>query len=459
MFSRLNSIMLVTVFLGAVSSIPYLFHFDIGRLATFIFPQRTGITSTHLFFFQFLVLNALYLSAIYLIFKKTHQSGRGRGLLLVLFLFSVFFRFSLVGATPQFSSDMYRYVWDGRVQSEGINPYVHPPSSDSLASLRDKAIYPHINRKSFPTIYPAGAQIFFLASYGLVGDSIRGFKVVLVFFDVLTMIVLIALLRNYGLEETRFVVYAWNPLVILEIAHSGHLEGFFVFLVVLAFFLLSIDKKALGVLSLACASVTKIYPALLLPAFINRGERIKSLSIFFSCVLLFYLPYMSAGKKMVGFLPIYFKNPYESFNLGLKYFLMHMFPRLDYFLLTKILVGIVLAAGFIVFFRDKEKEEVLKYSFILISLQIILMPAALHPWYVVWLIPLLAFYPSPAWLLFSCMVVFSYLKYGSPEGRMDPWILYLEYIPLFLLLVADYLVRQWRSPDWFPWRPKHSTVL
>ena len=331
MFSRLNSIILVTVLLGAVSSTAYFFHFDLGRLAKFVFPHRTDITSTHLFFFQFLLLNALYFFVVYIVFKRPHQPGRSRGLLLVLFLFAVFFRLCLVGSTPQLSSDMYRYVWDGRVQSQGINPYVHPPSSDSLASLRDKAIYPHINRKSFPTIYPAGAQIFFLATHKLVGDSIRGLKAVFVLFDVLTMIVLIALLRTYGLQETRFVVYAWNPLVILEISHSGHLEGFSVFLVVLAFFLYSIDKKTLGVLSLACASATKIYPALLLPAFINRGERIKSLSIFFSCLLVFYLPYVSAGKKMLGFLPIYFRDPYESFNLGLKYFLMHMFPRLDYF--------------------------------------------------------------------------------------------------------------------------------
>jgi len=377
----------------------------------------------------------------------------------VHFPFAVLFRLCLVGATPQLSSDMYRYVWDGRVQSQGINPYVHPPSSDSLASLRDKAIYPHINRKSSPTIYPAGAQIFFLASHVLVGDSVRGLKAVLVLFDVLTMIVLIALLSTYELRETRFVVYAWNPLVIIEISYSGHLEGFFVFLVVLAFFLHSRDKKTLGVLSLACASATKIYPALLLPAFINRGERIKSLSIFFSCVLVFYLPYVSAGKKMLGFLPIYFRDPYESFNLGLKHFLMQMFPRLDYFLLTRILGGIVLAAGLIVYIKHKEKEEVLKYSFILISLQLIFMPAALHPWYVVWLIPILAVYPSPAWLIFSCTVAFSYLKYGSPEGIMAPWILYVEYIPLFLLLLLDYFLRQRVSQEWFPWRTNRFTVL
>jgi alpha-1,6-mannosyltransferase len=452
MFSRLNSIILVTVLLGASSSTAYFFFSDLGRLAKFLSPHWPGVTSAHLFFFQFLLLNALYFFLVYLLFKRPLQPDRSRGLLLVLFLFAVFFRLCLVGSTPQLSSDIYRYVWDGRVQSQGINPYVHPPSSDSLASLRDKAIYPHINRKNFPTIYPAGAQIFFLASYWLVGDSIRGLKSILVLFDVLTMIVLIALLRTHGLQETRFAVYAWNPLVILEIAHSGHLEGFFIFLVVLAFLLHSINKKTLGVVSLACASSTKIYPALLLPAFLNRGERIRGLSIFFACILVFYLPYVSAGKKVLGFLPIYFKDPYESFNLGLKYFLMQIFHGLDYFFLTKILVGIVFAAAVVVFLKDKEKAETLKYSYILISLQVICIPAALHPWYVVWLIPLLAFYPSPAWLIFSCTVAFSYLKYSSPEGIMAPWILYAEYIPLFLLLLLDYSFRQRGAAEWFPWR-------
>jgi len=458
MSARINPTIAVILLLGALSGAVYLVDFDAGRLVTPGVPKWSGITPKHLFLLQFLLLNGLYFLAVYLVFKKADRTGRNPGLLLILFILAIFFRLSLVRATPQLSSDIYRYIWDGRVQQQGINPYLYPPSSDSLASLRDKAIYPQINRKSHPTIYPAGAQIFFLASHGLVGDSIRSLKGILVMFDVLTMIVLIELLRTYGLQETRFVVYAWNPLVILEIAHSGHLEGFTIFLLILAFLLYSRNRKTLGLLALACASATKIYPALLLPAFINRGERLKSLSIFFGCVLAFYLPYVLAGKKILGFLPIYFKNPYESFNLGLKHFLMQVFPGLDYFLLSKILIGVVIAAAIFVFFKDKQEGEVLKYSYILISLQIICMPAALHPWYVIWLIPLLAFYPSPAWLIFTCTVAFSYLKYTSPEGIMAPWILYAEYMPLFLLLLLDYLWRQRVFPEWFPWRTKGFTV-
>jgi len=239
--------------------------------------------------------------------------------------------------------------------------------------------------------------------------------------------------------------------VIVEIAHSGHLEGFVIFLVVLALFLHFINKKNAAVLSLAGATATKIYPALLLPCLINKTTWIKRISIFFSALLLLYLPYVAAGKKILGFLPTYFKSPYESFNLGLKYFLIGIFPNLDYLHLTKIFIGILLVAGVIISYLPKTKEKIIKYSFILISLQLIFMPAALHPWYVVWLIPLLAFYPSPAWLIFSGTVVLSYLKYVSKTGAMPTWVLLLEYVPLFVLLIVEYLWRQ-RSRGRFPWR-------
>ncbi|UCG11289.1 MAG: hypothetical protein JSU72_12115 [Deltaproteobacteria bacterium] len=457
MFTRVNPLVTIIALLGVISSTVYLFHAEFGRIVRVIFSPRTPITGTHLFLCQFMILSGLYLLAVYLTFKLSNEFGRRRSLLLVILLFGVFFRLCLVRTSPELSSDIYRYVWDGRVQARGINPYLHPPSSESLSSLRDEAIYPHINRKPYPTIYPAGAQIFFLLAFKIVGDSPQGFKAILIFFDLLTMVVLIAFLKGFRVEKARFIVYAWNPLVIFEIAHSGHLEGLMVFLVVLAWFLHSTNRRTLGVLSLACASATKIYPALLLPTFINRGERIRVLSVFLGSILILHLPYLSAGRKIVGFLPVYLKSPYESFNLGLKYFLMRTFPSSDHFFLTKIFVGIVLAVSLAVFFKQKDKKAVLKYSYILISMQLIFVPAALHPWYVVWLIPLLAFYPSPGWLIFSGTVALSYLKYV--KGIMPTWVLWLEYLPLYGLLIMEYLWRQRASQNWFLWRPKVTNWL
>ncbi len=91
---------------------------------------------------------------------------------------------------------MYRYIWDGRVQQNGINPYLYPPQADELENLRDNQIFPNINRKDYPTLYPAGAQVFFRIFYVLVGDSVTAYKGIMVFFDILTLLTLVALLRS-----------------------------------------------------------------------------------------------------------------------------------------------------------------------------------------------------------------------------------------------------------------------
>jgi hypothetical protein len=440
--------------LGLVSGVIYLVNFRLGLLIKSWLPGLSGITGMHLFLLQFLPLYFLYVLGVYLIFRKIRDLCGSRGLLIFIFIAAVLFRICLIPTSPFLSSDIYRYVWEGRVQINGMNPYQHPPAAEELSFLRDKAIYPHINRKNHTTVYPAGAQIFFLMVHAVAGDSLYAFKSLLVVFDALTMLLLIGLMRNYGLEEIRFFIYAWNPLVIYEIAQGAHLEGLVGLLVVLTFYLFAIEKKTLSVLTLALASIVKFYPALLLPVIVNRGERLKAFLTFFACFLITYLPYFrTAGKNILGFLPIYFGKSDESFNLGLKHFLMLIFPELDYFFLTELLLGIILIVAIAFFLKEKGKEEVVKYGYIMICLLLILMPASLHPWYVLWLLPFLAFYPAVAWIVFSGGVAFSYLKYVSPTGLMPAWVIYLEYLPLFVLLLVDYFRRQRACKNWFPWRP------
>jgi hypothetical protein len=402
-----------------------------------------------LFLSLFLFLAILYFIGVYLISNYLPQIGRSKSLIVIIIFFAIFFRAVLVPTDPTvLSTDMYRYIWDGRVQQNDINPYLYPPSSEKLRSLRDDKIYPHINRKESPTIYPAGAQLFFGISHILVGDRIFGFKGLMVFFDVMTLLVLLALLRAYGLEETRLFIYAWNPLVIFEISYSGHLEGLTVFLMVLAFYLNAKNRKMPAVVALAFSSATKLYPALMLPALLNRGERIKGVIVFAVSFLLLYLPYLTAGNKLAGFLPSYFKDPYESFNLGLKYLIMSLAPGLDYFFLSKFFMLFLMGAGFYFFFKEKQKEQSIRCAYFLIGLLLILMPAALHPWYVIMLIPFLTFFPSIAWLIFTCTVALSYIKYVSPMGIMPIWVPLLEYLPLFALLAAGYIFKRYARQTW-----------
>jgi hypothetical protein len=98
-------------------------------------------------------------------------------------------------------------------------------------------------------------------------------------------------------------------------------------------------------------------------------------------------------------------------------------------------------AGLVVLLKDKEGIEVIRYSYILVGSLMILMPASLHPWYVILIIPFLVIYPNPAWLIFTCTVTLSYLKYTSPQGIMPTWILLIEYLPLFALMAAGWILK------------------
>jgi len=435
-----HPVQLAIVGLGLISGLLYFFNF---RLQSFFGEgQLVAKSNIHFYVLLFGVLSLLYLSGIYLIFKHRAIWGHSKSLLSTIVLFAVVFRALLVPANPAvLSKDLYRYIWDGRVQQNGINPYRHPPDAEELKKHRDDQVFPNINRKSYPTLYPAGAQLFFRLFHMIAGDSVSGYKGLMTVFDVLTLFLLLALLRVYGFAETRLLIYAWNPLVIFEIAYSGHLEGLTVFWIVLALFLNATNKQTPGIAALAVSSAIKLYPALLLPALLNRGQRIKGSLVFISTMVLLYLPFLGAGRKVLGFLPIYLQNPYENFNLGLKYVMMQLLPQINYSLWSIVFLLGLIAAGVFIFFKNKHPTQTIRYAFILMGLLMVLMPASLHPWYVIILIPFLCFYPAVAWLLFSCTVTLSYLKYVTPTGIMPASVLMLEYGLLFALLAGGFIVR------------------
>ncbi len=438
-----RAVISVVVGLGILTAAIYWINFKIYDLVP-LFAGRSGI---QLYVVIFLFLSVLYLTAVFLVIKIMPMEEASWWLTGTIIFFAVIFRLGLIAPDPAvLSKDMYRYIWDGRVQQSGINPYRYPPAAVELENLRDDQIFPNINRKDYPTLYPAGAQAFFRIFYMLVGDSVAGFKGIMIFFDLLTLLVLAALLQTWGLNLSRIIVYAWNPLVIFEIAYSGHLEGLTVFLMVAAFYLYAIHKKIPAVVMLTLSAAVKMYPALLLAAFLNRGDRIKGLMAFSATLMLLYLPFSGAGRKIAGFLPVYLKDPYESFNLGLKYLLMGLIPGLDYYLLSLLFIIALAIAGMIVLLKEKKGIQTFRYAYYLTGLLMILMPASLHPWYVILIIPFLTIYPNPGWLVFACTVTLSYLKYTSPQGIMPAWVLLTEYLPLFALLAAGYMLKRHRRP-------------
>jgi len=150
---------------------------------------------------------------------------------------AVLLRGILLFIEPLLSTDIYRYVWDGKVQAHGINPYRYFPADDALASLRDAVVYPNINRPgSAVTIYPPVAQMFFFLVTRL-GENVTTMKLALLACEAVTATLIVLLLQRLGRPATRLVAYAWHPLPMWEIANNGHIDALMVALMMLGIWL------------------------------------------------------------------------------------------------------------------------------------------------------------------------------------------------------------------------------
>src|SRR5690349_20272520 len=228
-----------------------------------------------------------------------------RALLLLGLVFAALFRLSILFAPPYLSDDIYRYIWDGRVQAAGINPYRYIPADESLAQLRDEKIYPNINRRdSAPTIYPPVAEAVFLFVTRF-SESVTWMKAAMVGFEAVAVWALIQLLSSFGFARQRVLIYAWHPLVIWEFAGSGHADALAVAFIALALLARRKDADSLTGVLLACATCVKLFPIVLFPALYKRGSW-KMPLVFVATVLIAYLPYLSVGPmRVLGSLPAY----------------------------------------------------------------------------------------------------------------------------------------------------------
>src|SRR5262249_42690288 len=174
---------------------------------------------------QLIPLTVFYLLALGLAARA--KSEDGKTLVPEILLFAFLFRLSLAPMDTALSSDIYRYIWDGKVQVAGkINPYLYAPADKHLAPLRDEEIYPSINRNDARTVYPAGAQILFRTLYQAGLESPAALKAAALGAEALTFLLLFLILKERGLPQNWIVIYAWNPLIIYELFYSGHLESF-----------------------------------------------------------------------------------------------------------------------------------------------------------------------------------------------------------------------------------------
>lgn len=358
---------------------------------------------------------ALAQGAVYLLaLRLAWPLPASRSTMAVILAASIAMRLVVLLAPPFLSSDIYRYVWDGRVIAAGINPYRYIPADPHLAPLRDAEIFPEINRRYHArTIYPPAAEAIFFAVTRF-SESLTVMKAAMVLFELVAVVLMLQLLAAAGQPLSRIIVYAWHPLPLWEFAGSGHIDAAVVAFI--ALILWSRRRSALTGLALAAATLVKFYPAVLFPAVWQRWDW-QMPAVFAAGLILAYLPFVGVGWHVFGFLPRYVEE--EGFTGGGTGFylwslikavpLLSALPDGVYVGIAAVVLG-ALAAH--VAFRSTGADSEIRGAALLAGVFMLLLSPH-YAWYFAWLIVFACLVPSTAllWLTLA-----SFLLYLVPVG-------------------------------------------
>jgi hypothetical protein len=238
-------------------------------------------------------------------------------------------RLALVAVPPFMSSDIYRYAWDGHVQTAGFNPYRYIAADPALAALRDTSIYPNINRLDYAhTIYPPAAQLIFWAA-GSVNYSIAGTKLALLLVEAAGMLAMLRVLALAGLPPVRILIYAWNPLGIWSAGADGHIDAAAIGFLGLALLARATGREggrqALTGVLLSFAILVKFLPVVVAPALCRRwGWRLPAACA--ATIVALYALYIGAGWGVLGFLTVYTSE--EGMKQGTGFWLLSALDRI-----------------------------------------------------------------------------------------------------------------------------------
>jgi alpha-1,6-mannosyltransferase len=350
----------------------------------------------------------------------------------IILVVAVACRLVVLFPAPHLSTDVYRYVWDGIVQHAHISPYRYVPGDPALTFLRapHQVISDHINRRDYArTIYPPVAQMLFYLITSI-SPSVTFMKVAMVLFEGIIVWGLVRLLREFGLDPERTLLYAWCPMPIWEFAGSGHLDSIVIAFMVLALLARSRGQDAWTGLFLGLAVLTKFYPLVLFPALYRRGDW-KMPATMAALAAATYAVYLSAGKLVFGFLGGYVQE--EGMATGTRYFLLewanhlpglHTLSQRGYL----VLAGVVFGALMFWAWQTGCRKDGGRWDFLPPTLSLafamMLLFSPHYPWYVAWLLPFLVL--MPRWTLATYIIGLFYLcttamavGYGPQQYRLN----------------------------------------
>jgi Glycosyltransferase family 87 len=372
-----------------------------------------------------------------------------------------------VSAPPAGSNDLYRYIWDGKVQAAGIDPYQYVPTATQLAGLRDEFLFhpgaeycvtssyvshhpaagltpgcTRINRPKVPTIYPPVAEAYFLGVHFLptASNSSTPIQAITALVAVLVTVLLLFGLGRLGRDIRMAALWSWCPTVVLEAGNSAHVDVVAVGITAAAILVLATARTTrrtiLGGVLLGLAIATKMTPALTVPALLRRRwvTVVLAAGSAFAAV---YVPHViRVGSKVIGFLPGYLQE--EGYTKGTRFGIIGLFVTGP--LAIAVAALILGAVAFAVLqFSDPDRPW---QGAVYMTAAALAVATPHYQWYSLLLVMLVALDGRPEWLAFAAGGYYAaYPDLGrqyTPPGKLEDAIAYG--VPLVVVAVG-WLIR------------------
>ncbi len=351
---------------------------------------------------------------------------------LIIILFGMIFRLTLLPAVPTTSQDVYRYIWEGKEISRGFNPYKYAPDSPELAVINNHHLLDKVTFKNLTSIYPPFAQAAFTLGYLISGENTLGLKLIYLLCELFTMIFIIKLLSLEKKNLNLVILYAWLPLPIMEFFVNAHIDPLGITFLVMFLYYFKKKKYTISSAALALSFLAKLYPVVLIPLLLKKIKLKKTIyfsAVFGAVVIIFYIPFVRGGVRVFGMLSNYIAN--WEFN-GSVYHLMKwvlVYGNHAHMVCNILLVISILIISF------SYKNFITAAGAVLLS--VIIFTATVYPWYLGWVAsinPFLEFY-SLLSLFFT--INLTNLTPLAPVWKEFTWVILTEYVVFFILLGYD----------------------
>ncbi|HEY2457110.1 MAG TPA: hypothetical protein VGI13_07420 [Candidatus Acidoferrum sp.] len=385
--------------------------------ALFICSRSPGVTAGACFLVPLAIAGVAYLLAVREFFRTERFP---RHVVLTCLVLAALWRIPFFVMPPGPDDDIHRYLWDGRVQRLGYNPYTVIPADPALAALHTPETR-GLNNPEVPSPYPAGAQLFF-RTVTAIHESIFAFKIAFVACDIAIVLLLLNVLRRSGQSEHWVLAYAWHPLVATNVVSSGHVDILGALLLLASVAALMRRWRMIAAAAFALAVAVKFLPLVLAPLYWRR-VRIRDALVAALLFGLLYVPFLEHGRIPTGSLGTYVQR--FRFNDP-------VFATLGRVASPQIVVGFALVAGLLTaaWLRRKPPACCADQWAWPMAASLVCAPV-IYPWYLLWLVPFLRSASTLPLIIWTISILPTYiiwhLRSLGREWHLPLWVLLLEY--------------------------------